>query len=573
MTGSRRPRTDRGAVIPIVALLLVTLVTMTAFAVDLGRQRSDRRSMQAAADVIALDMARLADGRQISFITVGDLDHPGGAEAAITASASRNGVDRSQVSFDWGIVDPVSGAYTSLNFDPAGVPNAARVVATDTTEYHFQPGSGDVVRSAVARHSPTAQAGFQVGSFGVDVDSGQSALLEAILSPVLGDPVRLTAVGYQGLAGASVNLLELGTEIGLLTPDELLDTDVSLSDVMLASADILRRNGNDLAAGILDDSITAETDDLLIRFAEIVSVEDGSETSGLDTDIDVLGMIQVAAMTSTCEANPSGFDDCTGLAIPNLQTPLPLLPASTAGVIKVIQGPRYHYGPEGSGVETGQVQVAFNATFGSQAVGECVPDLSNLGCVLNDLNIAALDATVRVDALVTLFGGLNTVDDIRCENPSAKELVVGSTTNAYDIDLTVTVKFGSGALLGGPLSELVGDVQFMAETSPASAPDSVTFTVPPDVLGEKMRTTGTGPAGLSGLTLTPTSGSELLGAVGDLTTSVTSPILTSLVNPALALLDENLLGPLTRALGINITGSDIIAEQIDCNSGVVQLVG
>src|SRR5690606_30687857 len=103
-----------------------------------------------------------------------------------------------------------------------------------------------------------------------------------------------------------------------------------------------------------------------------------------------------------------------------------------------------------------------------------------------------------------------------CDNPNARELVVGSTTNAYDIDLTVTVEFGSGGLLGGPLSDLVGDVQFMAETSPASSREPVSFTVPPDHLGVTMRTTGMGPAAMGGLDLSATSGSELLGAVGEL---------------------------------------------------------
>ncbi|MGH9275543.1 MAG: pilus assembly protein TadG-related protein, partial [Acidimicrobiales bacterium] len=50
---------DRGATLPIVALILPVLIIMTAFAVDLGRQRSSRRTMQARADIVALDMVRL----------------------------------------------------------------------------------------------------------------------------------------------------------------------------------------------------------------------------------------------------------------------------------------------------------------------------------------------------------------------------------------------------------------------------------------------------------------------------------------------------------------------------------
>ncbi len=56
-------RGDRGAVLPLVAIVLPVLILLTAFAVDLGRQRASRRTMQARADVIALDLARLMDGR------------------------------------------------------------------------------------------------------------------------------------------------------------------------------------------------------------------------------------------------------------------------------------------------------------------------------------------------------------------------------------------------------------------------------------------------------------------------------------------------------------------------------
>ena len=61
----RRTRwaTDRGATLPILAVTLPVLILMTAFAVDLGRQRMDRRTMQARADVVSLDLLRLADGR------------------------------------------------------------------------------------------------------------------------------------------------------------------------------------------------------------------------------------------------------------------------------------------------------------------------------------------------------------------------------------------------------------------------------------------------------------------------------------------------------------------------------
>ena len=60
-SGMRRRRDERGAIIPMMAMLLVVLIPSTAIAVDLGMQRVVRRDMQALADVVALAVAALRD--------------------------------------------------------------------------------------------------------------------------------------------------------------------------------------------------------------------------------------------------------------------------------------------------------------------------------------------------------------------------------------------------------------------------------------------------------------------------------------------------------------------------------
>ncbi len=71
MSGSHR---DRGATLPIVALLLPVLILMPAFAVDLGRQRSSRRTMQARADVIALAHAVLSTSGMVRYAKQSDAE-------------------------------------------------------------------------------------------------------------------------------------------------------------------------------------------------------------------------------------------------------------------------------------------------------------------------------------------------------------------------------------------------------------------------------------------------------------------------------------------------------------------
>ena len=56
MTGRAQQPRDRGAVLPIVALTLVTLIAMAAMTIDLGRLMMKRRDLQAQRfEVLVLD--------------------------------------------------------------------------------------------------------------------------------------------------------------------------------------------------------------------------------------------------------------------------------------------------------------------------------------------------------------------------------------------------------------------------------------------------------------------------------------------------------------------------------------
>ena len=65
---ARGPRDERGAIIPMVALLMSVLMGAAAMGVDLGQLRVGRVDMQSLADVVSLDLARQIDGRQTQVI-------------------------------------------------------------------------------------------------------------------------------------------------------------------------------------------------------------------------------------------------------------------------------------------------------------------------------------------------------------------------------------------------------------------------------------------------------------------------------------------------------------------------
>lgn len=561
---------DRGATLPIVALLLPVLLIMTAFAVDLGRQRSSRRTMQARADVIALDLVRLTDERELQAIIAGDATHDSAA-VALAASASRNEVAVAQITLvEWGTFTAAAGFIPS-NI-PTSVPNAVRVTAEETTNYFFQPGSGKVSRRAVATTGDEPTAGFSMGSFGAALDPTSAGLLNSLLTPLLGSPAGLNVLSYQGLATATVGIAELGAELGLLTPDEVFDTQVETEDVILAAAAVMRRNGDTANADILESTVTSQTQLMgPITLGQLVSAGPDGGNAAMAGTVDALGILKTAAFLSQC-TDPGDVSTCSGLAVPTLSTSLPLL--SSSGDLRIIQGPVSAYGPVGTSAATSQVGLNFAAEVGAQNVGTCTPSLFPLRtCLVSGLLANTIDAKVTVDASLELAQGIGEIAAIGCGSPLT--LDVDTRTGLYVANLDVVVEFGTRGALGGLLGNVIGSLHLVASTNQLDTVDTAHFDVPPDVYEVTVEQTGNGSVGLAPLTLSVVGGTGVLSTLGTLGISYTvGNAVTNLVNPLLTLLDTQVLGPLTNQLGINVVGADISPlTEIKCNDTLLKLVG
>lgn len=558
---------DRGATLPIVALVLPVLILMTAFAVDLGRQRASRREMQAVADVIALDLVRLTDGRTKAEVIAGDATHDSAA-VALAASAARNEVDVARItSVEWGTFTEASGFVVALD---TGIPDAVRVTAEETTDYFFQPGSGGVTRSAVATTGDDPIAGFSIGSFGVAIDPTQAGLLNSLITPLLGNPVGINALSYQGLATARLGIADLGAELGLLTPDEVFTTEVGFDDAMLAAATVLERGGDTLNAQILRDMVTAQTQLMgPITLGRLVSAGPDGQRAALAGDIDALGLVKTGVFLSQC-TDPGDLSTCSGLALPNLSIALPLV--SSTGSLSIIQGPESAWGPVTTSADTSQVGLNLSTMIGAQEVGACVPTLLNLFCLLDGLLVGVVDAQVTIDASIQLADGHGEITGIGCDDPLT--LDIATRTGLYTVSLDVMVDFGRRGLLGGLVGPLLGSLHLQAVTNQSNVVDTAHFDVPPDVYETTVEQTGSGSVGLSTLTLSTVGGSGVLGTLGNLGINQTvGQVVNLFVNPLLSALDSQVLGPLTDLLGVNVVGADISPLGIECDDTLLQLVG
>jgi uncharacterized membrane protein len=94
----RRAADERGAVLAVVALAMTAMIGATALAVDIGQLTNNNRTLQARADVIALDAARTLGG-QTSAVLSGAT---GATVVAVQASATRNSVPFTSLTVDLG---------------------------------------------------------------------------------------------------------------------------------------------------------------------------------------------------------------------------------------------------------------------------------------------------------------------------------------------------------------------------------------------------------------------------------------------------------------------------------------
>lgn len=573
---------DRGAALPLVALILPVLMLMTGFAVDLGRQRSDRRTMQAAADVIALDMARMVGDDTMRELEAREAE----IQAALTASAERNRLKNATVTamsgprvslLEWGTLNASNRQFQALtpvgDSDPQWdiVPEVVRVTTTDTTDYFFQPGSGKVVRSAVARtgaaagdpppgdppdEGGAAVAGFTVGSRLASVNSQQSVLLNAVLTDVFGSGsgLSLTAVDYNALAGAEVTLSEIAAELGAGSPEDLLGATVKVRDFYLAIADALRLGGDTVAATVVESIAVVVDANVEVAISSLLQVAAGAEEAAVAAGLDVFSLI-----TGT------GFviNGTNLISVPNLSVTVPGL-LDLDLTLKVIERPRWAFGQEGTTVTTSQVELTLTPTI-----------RTGISAGLVD---ARVDASLPLTLTVASAGV--TLSDIECADNPGINLAVDSQAVATQLGIDVNTY---GRLLLGlvvvPLVNVDGTLNVPTATGPGSVWfDHAAEFLPPEGTGTMvaMPAPGLGLGGiLSGSNL-QTGGSMTVQVVnldiGWVAGDILAPVAAA-VNPILGQLEQLVVTPLTEALGIEIGGGDVGALGMICPPEQADLVG
>jgi len=555
---------DRGATLPIVALLLPVLILMTAFAIDLGRQRSSRRTMQARADIISLDLLRLADGRTEDQILVGDATRLS-AEAALVQSAARNNVERAKItSVEWGTW--IQGRVP-LPFKPTlggELPNAVEVTAAETTKYFFQPGSGGVVRSAIATQDDFTR--LSLGSILLQADLGNAALLNPILTgllcgvtppsvphnPLCPRQATFSAVAYDGLANAHVTLEDLAQAGSFGSVDDLLQEDLTVNDFARLTATALQNNGDPTTANLYDgggSSLAGLTSasSATFKIEDVMSVE--SPASGASA----------AAALNPFEILVAGLQVANGSNLIDLSTAIPALtlPAGVSGLTlksryQIIETPRTGEGRVGGAftrppyLRTAQVRLIHELTF-------------NLS-----VSVLGTGVTGPVTLPIDVNGGGSeaTLTAINCAQPEA----------ASTIDVTVAPRPLVGAA-GRPFSVAVPDTIGTMNLTVAGLPAGSVGLSAYGAVDPALQTTGATPLADIAINETRSAPGSAFALGGALTNIKLQTALGGLSSLQLAIGTtlNGLLGaldaasrPAMGALGLSVSSSDVRNIDVDC---------
>lgn len=526
---------DRGATLPIVAIALPVLMIMTAFAVDLGRQRSSRRTMQARADIVALDMVRLADGRSEY-----DILHDPGYGTYLQGSATRNEVEIGKLVVEYGTWDPTAGFIQTLD---TGVPNAVQVVASEATDYFFQSGTGTVTRSAIA--TTEAAATGQIGSGLVNVDTSASATLDGVLRRAFGisSAAAVGVLNYNGLAGVTVNLNALAAALGVGSPEELADAQVTARDLLLASATILRNQGDTAAADVFDWFGVAISGSTMIDMGQLLQLQQGGPSGAVAGGIDAFGLLTGSAYV---------INGTNTISLPSVTTNIAGV-TSTALSLNVIQAPIQWSGGVGAQVDTQQVGLNLTAQV----------DLPLTVAGLTDVH---LKGSIPVN--VSVAGARGVIVDIDCD--SLPGLTLGADGRPVAVQTGLDLDVWSKVLF---VDTRIAEVNSTAAIILTSGGNNVRFDHPTQFL-PNIGTGGMvhGPGTTLGLAQAlAVSGAQItaLGVV-PLDLGVLSAAINAALQPVLTLLATYTV-TIAAQLGVDIGGSDLAAVDMTC--GRPRLVG
>jgi len=469
------PQQQRGAIGLIAAGTLALVVLFMLLVVDSGRLYFEQRKLQRVADMAALEAATL-------YGSCGNDT----AQTYATTSAGRNGFVLSTTNTlvaTCGVLEtaPAPSFLRTFKKDTDKA-EAIRVIATTVVPTSvagafwaaFSKGEFDLntllTASAVGATAGSPLAQLTIRTALVNVDSAQSAILNQLIGGLLGGSLNLTAVSWNGLVTTDINLLsyldqliQLNTTIG--SYDELLKTDLKLTQLIQAAIMVLEKNGSGAnvaakALGSVLDMDVLKQNTQVLKLGDLLSIKNGTPSAGLNTDMKVFdllqGLVQLSngnsAATAHIEINPFAPLNLINIDIYTKVIEPPQL--SAIGNPALIKG--NYTGPDQISVRTAQVKTRIHIgvpvleklqplinllSSVVSTVAEIVGKLLKLDllgavkCVLTCQSVANLTLVSAVDVYIEAASANSYVKDYSCATEDSKTLTAQANTSLANVSI------------------------------------------------------------------------------------------------------------------------------------------
>ncbi|HWU22820.1 MAG TPA: pilus assembly protein TadG-related protein [Nocardioides sp.] len=401
---------ERGAVAILTGFMLVIIMSIAATVMDIGTLRVARADMQSLADVVALDLVRDLDGRSVAQLQpVMATD----AVASIARNASTVGSPPT-ATVELGTTS-ATGAFVPMS---SGTPTAVRVHLGTNVSFAFAriigQSRGSTNRTAIANTS--SNACFRLGSFAASLRSGDSSIagvFESMLGSSSALGISMTSVGYMGLINSNISLSALATQLGVGTPDALVQqTSISVKGLLAASAQVLTSSGDTSGGAVMGQIAAKVSSTVVANMGQILSVGGGQAVGSSINAVDLLGG---AALGAAYLANVADHNNLLHTGV------VWSAPHASNGdiALTVIEPPKQGCGMPGSAsASTGQVQLVTSIGFN---LPNSIAGLSSGN--IND--VTTKQASLDVDA--ELGGASGTLTGMTCTSTLTETRVAVSS--------------------------------------------------------------------------------------------------------------------------------------------------
>lgn len=286
-------RWQRGAIGLWGSMTLLLAVLFMALAVDTGRLWMQQRKLQSIADIASMEAAR----------QIGCNTNISGVRTAAQTAAIRNGYS-GQLTASPNLVELGGVTKTTgiRQFLPGQGEEAVRVYATESVPASLVAGGlfGNQVllnaEAVSAADSPLVA--FTAGSFLLNVDTENSALMNALLGNLLGTGLNLNVLSYESLASANLSLANLLRVHGSTNVDELLEAEMSVGELLNLISDGVADAGTagSVATTALQQLSSGITNNGTIKLSDILTVSSPNEDATASLSLNAFSLITAAAL-------------------------------------------------------------------------------------------------------------------------------------------------------------------------------------------------------------------------------------------------------------------------------------